>query len=248
VTVEELLTRALHSTDEYEPSVDLFAKVQRSIEEDVAYRRRRRRVAVAITIGLTVALAWVVAFLDIRDGVAVMPWWTVEVLTLAILVAIVAVFGPLIRRFGLGLTDEIFRSHRATSWRFLAVLDIAYYLIFTAYVLMSTNVAAQREWGGGLARQLESEVERIAGMLMVMGLLHAVTIAVLPVVGLVFSSNWRRAVRAALGADAPEPAPQAEQAERVVKVIVWGIAGLAAWFALGFLVGPGIFGLILGAD
>lgn len=248
MTVEERLTRALHSVDDYEPSPDLFAKVQRSIQEDAAHRRRIRRVLTGTALGLTLATAWVVAFLDIRDGVAVMPWWTVEVLTVAILITILVVFGPLIRHFGVGLTDEVFRSNRVTSLRFLAVLDIAYYLIFSAYVLMSTNFAPQRWWRGRLMSQLQSEVERIAGMFMVMGLLHAITIAVLPVVGLIFSSNWRRAVRAELGPDAPDPSPQAETADRVVKIMVWTVAGLAAWLALGFLIGPGIFGLILGAD
>ncbi len=248
MTVEELLTRALHSADEYEPSADLFAKVQRSIEEDIARRRRIRWVVAGIATGLTAALVWIVGFLDIRSGLPTMPWWTVEVLAAAILIAIVLVFGPLIRRFGMGLTDEVFRSNEATSRRFLAVLDIAYYLIFTAYVLMSTSFSPRTEWGTRLAGQLESVAERIAGMFVVMGLLHAVTIAVLPVVGLVFSSNWRRAVRAELGEDAPEPDPRAEKADRVAKVIVWVAAAVVAWLAIGFLVGPGIFGLILGAD
>lgn len=248
MTVEELLTTALHGADDYEPSADLFVKVQRSIEEDTAHRRRIRRVMAGVAIGFTTVLAWVAAFLDVRDGVPTMPWWSVEVLTVAILTVIVFGLGPLLRRFGMGLTDEVFRSNEATSLRFLAVLDIAYYLIFTAYVLMSTSFSAQADWGGRLARQLESEVERVAGLLMAMGLLHALTIAVLPVVGLVFSSNWRRAVRAELGEDAPPPDRRAETADRVVKIIVWVVAGVAAWLALGFLVGPGIFGLILGAD
>jgi small-conductance mechanosensitive channel len=248
MTVEELIADALHGTDEYLPSPDLFAKVQRSIAEDAAHRRRIRRITSWSAVGVLTAAAWVAGFLEIRDGVATMPWWTVEVLTAAILITITVLFGPLIRRFGIVLTDAVFGSNEPTSRRFLAVLDIAYYLIFSAYLLMSTSFAPQVEWGGRLAAQVEHDLARIGGLLLVMGILHAITIAVLPLVGLIFASNWRRAVRAELGADAPEPDPQAEKADRVARIIVWIVAALLAWQAIGLLVGPGIFGLILGAD
>ena len=210
MTVEQLLVETLQRTDDYLPSPDLFAKVQRSIAEDAAHRRRIRRVMVWSAVGVLAAAAWVIGFLDVGDGVATMPWWTVEVLTAGILVTITVVFGPLIRRFGIVLTNEVFHINEATSGRFLAVLDIAYYLIFSAYVLMSTSFSEQSSWEGRLAGQLGDEVERIAGLFLVMGILHAVTIAVLPVVGLVFASNWRRALRAELGPDVPEADPRAE--------------------------------------
>ena len=125
----------------------------------------------------------------------------------------------------------------------------AYYLVFSAFVLMSTNFSAQADWGGTLAGQLggDGELFRIAGLLLVMGILHTVTIAVLPVMGLIFASNWRRAARTQLGKEAPEPDPQAEKADRVATLIVWLVpAGLAA-MALLFIV-PGIIGAILGAE
>ena len=163
-----------------------------------------------------------------------------------ILITIVVVLGPLIRRFGIVLTLEVFRSNRATSERFLALLDIAYYLVFSAFILMSTNFSAQADWGGTLAGQLggDGELFRIAGLLLVMGILHTVTIAVLPVMGLIFASNWRRAARTQLGKEAPEPDPQAEKADRVATLIVWLVT---AAMALLFIV-PGIIGAILGAE
>jgi hypothetical protein len=248
MTVEELVVDALRGTDEYVPSPDLFTKVQRSIAEDAAHRRRIHRIVWWSAAGVLAAGGWVAAFLDIRDGVATMPWWAVEVLAAAILMTITVVFGPLIRRFGIVLTDDVFASNEPTSRRFLAVLDIAYYLIFSAYLLMSTSFAARADWGGQLAGQVEHELARIGGLLLVMGILHAVTIAVLPVMGLIFASNWRRAARAELGADAPEPNPRAEKADRVARIIVWVVAAVLAWQAIGLLVGPGVFGLILGAD
>ena len=247
MTVEQLLADALHGADDYFPSPDLFAKVQRSIAEDAAHQRRIRRALTWAGVGLATAVAWVAAFLNVSDGTATMPWWTVEVLTAAILITVVVVLGPVIRKFGKELTTEIFRSNRATSERFLVLLDIAYYLIFTAFILMSTNFSAQAEWGGELADQLELELLRIGGLLLVMGILHALLIAQLPVMGLIFASNWRRASRAALGDDAPDPSPRAEKADRVATWIVWFIAVDAAVGALLFIV-PGIIGIILGGE
>lgn len=247
MTLEQRLEGALRQTDDYAPSVDLFAKVQRSIEEDAAHRRRTRRALAWSGAGVVAAIGWVAVFLDVSDGTATMPWWTVEVLTAAILIALVVVLGPLLRRFGTDLTLEIFRPNPATSGRFLAVLDIAYYLIFTAFILMSTNFAAQVEWGGRLADQVELELFRIGGLLLFMGVLHAVTIAVLPVMGLIFAANWRRAARARLGSAAPLPAPGAERADRVATIIVWVTASLLAVPTLLFII-PAIAGLFLGAE
>jgi hypothetical protein len=86
-------------------------------------------------------------------------------------------------------------------------------------------------------------LERIGGLLLVMGILHALTIAVLPVMGLIFASNWRRAARVALGSEAPEPNPPAETADRVATVIVWlvtaAIAAQALLLSIIVLIGGG---------
>jgi hypothetical protein len=247
MTIEQLLTDALKGADEYQPSPDLFAKVQRSIEEDAAHRRRVGRTFLLAAGGLAVAMAWVAAFLEIGDGTVTIPWWTLEILTTAIMIVVVVGLGPLIRRFGTDLTSEVFRSNRETSGRFLALLDIAYYLVFAAFVLMTTSLSAPSEWSGRLGPLVEHELARIGGLLLVMGILHALTIASLPVMGLVFASNWRRADRNALGAGAPEPAPGAERADRVATIIVWVVAAVLALQVILFLV-PALLGLILGAE
>lgn len=247
MTVEELLTTALHGADDYEPSPDLFARVKRSIDEDRAFRQRRRRALALTGGGVLAAAAWIAAFLSIESGTATMPWWALEVLTVAIMVVIVLTLGPVIRRFGRELTLEVFRSNRETSERFLHLLDIAYYLVFSAVILMTTIFAPDPAWQGRLAPQLEGELVRVGVLLLMMGVLHAVTIAVLPVMGLLFASNWRRAARRALGEEAPPPEPAAESAERVATIIVWTVVGLLALqLALGVL--PALIGLILGAS
>ncbi|MEE8491152.1 MAG: hypothetical protein V3S60_05885, partial [Acidimicrobiia bacterium] len=88
-----------------------------------------------------------------------------------------------------------------------------------------------------------SVLERIGGLLLVMGILHALTIAVLPVMGLIFASNWRRSARAALGSEAPESDTGAEKADRVATVIVWlvtaAIAAQALLLSIIVLIGGG---------
>ena len=247
MNIEQLLTEALQGADDYLPSPDLFAKVQRSIDEDAAHRRRLRRALLSATGGLVVAVTWVVAFLETGNGTLTIPWWTLEVLATAIMIVVVVTLGPLIRRFGTELTLEVFRSNRETSGRFLALLDIAYYLVFAAFVLMTSSLSAQTAWGGRLGSQVEHEFARIGGLLLVMGVLHALTIAALPVMGFVFASNWRRAARNALGPAAPEPAPGAERADRVATVIVWVVAALLALGAVLFIA-PAVLGLIFGAE
>lgn len=246
MTVEELLVDALHGADDYAPSPDLFARVQRSIEEAAAHRRRVTRALGFIAVGLAVAAGWVIGFLEVRDGVATMPWWTLEILTIVAMIALVVALGPLIRRFGRVLTEDVFRSNPATSARFLSVLDIAYYLIFSAYILMSTVFSPDPEWGGTLAGQVDGELTRVGFLLLIMGVLHALTIAVLPVIGLIFASTWRREARRLLGAGAPAPHPDAERADRLASVIVWTVLGLLTAGGALFIL-PGLLGLILGA-
>ena len=245
--VEQLLTDALHGTDDYLPSSDLFAKVQRSIEEDTAHRVRVRRALSWAGGGLAAAVVWVAAFLDLDGGTATMPWWSLEILTAAILISIVAILAPLIRRFGAVLTLEVFRQDRGASQRFLALLDIAYYLVFSAIVLMGTNFSADPGWGGRLAAQLESELDRIAGLAIVMGVLHAITIAVLPVMGLILASSWRRAARRALGRAVPEPDPKATTADRVATIIVWLVVASSV-IPILLVALPAILGVVLGAE
>jgi hypothetical protein len=74
------------------------------------------------------------------------------------------------------------------------VLDVAYYLVFSAFVVIETRVVPREEWLGpdGTGVHFEWVAARIGQMLLLMGVLHAITIAVLPVLGVVFSSIWRQ--------------------------------------------------------
>ena len=194
MSVEQLLRETLHRADTYEVSPDLFARVQRSIEEDRAHRRRVRTAVAWSLAGVLSVAAYLVALAEVADGRVTWPWWSLELLTAAILVTLILVLGPLIRRFGGIFASSVFTAHPSTARHFLRVLDVAYYLVFTAFVLLEIQVVPREEWLGpaGTAAHLQWLTERVGVMLLLMGVLHAVTIALLPVLGVVFSSIWRQ--------------------------------------------------------
>ena len=194
MSVEQLLRQTLHRADSYEVSPDLFARLRRSIEEDRAHRRRVRKAAAWTLAGVLAVAVYLVTFAEVVDGQVTWPWWALELLTAAILITLIAVLGPLIRRFGRIFASSVFTANPTTAHHFLRVLDVAYYLVFTAFVLIETQVVPREEWLGpdGTALHIQWLTGRIGAMLLLMGLLHAATIALLPVLGVVFSSIWRQ--------------------------------------------------------
>jgi hypothetical protein len=194
VSVEHLLRQTLHRADTYEVSPDLFARVTRSIEEDRAHRRRVRAAIGWSLAGVLAVAVYLVAMAEVVDGRVTWPWWSLEILTAAILVTLILVVGPLIRRFGGIFASSVFAANPSTAQHFLRVLDVAYYLVFSAFVVIETQVVPRDEWLGsnGTMVHIDGLAERVGAMLLMMGVLHAVTIALLPVLGVVFSSIWRQ--------------------------------------------------------
>ncbi len=127
-----------------------------------------------------------------------MPWWMLEVITAVILVAIIVVLGPLIKRFGRAYAGDVFRMNPRTGKSYMLLMDFAYYLIFGAYVLFVVQFTPDPGWtetvGGA---QLQASTLRIGGLMILMGLLHGFNVLSLPVVGRLLT----------LGGDA-EPAPR----------------------------------------
>jgi len=125
-----------------------------------------------------------------------MPWWMLEVITAVILVAIIVVLGPLIKRFGRAYAGDVFRLNPRTGKSYLLLMDFAYYLIFGAYVLFVvqfTRAVGWTETVGGA--QLQASTLRIGGLMILMGLLHGFNVLSLPVVGRLLT----------LGGDAQQP-------------------------------------------
>jgi hypothetical protein len=121
-----------------------------------------------------------------------MDWWVLELIVVGTLIVIVAVLGPVIKRFGKSYAADVFRANPRTGKSYLVLMDIAYYLIFGAFILFTIQFDPDTGWTQHVgARQLEGSVIRIGGMLLLMGLLHGLNVLSLPVIGRLFSLNRR---------------------------------------------------------
>ncbi|NND02477.1 MAG: hypothetical protein HKN91_06800, partial [Acidimicrobiia bacterium] len=134
MTIEQLIGDALHAADSYEPSPDLFVKVQRSIDEDAVHRRRLRRNLIWAASGVVAVMLYLLGTVDVVEGAVSMSFTSLEVLTTVVMVLIVAVVGPAIRRFGQFYERDAFATDPAVGTQVLKLLDIAYYLIFGAFI------------------------------------------------------------------------------------------------------------------
>lgn len=236
MTVERRLREALHQVDEFQPSLDLFARVKRSVAEDARFRRRRM-IAVLGSLLVAGALAGFVASATrLVDGTLVVATWRLVLVDLALAGALITTIAPNIRRFARSYVDDVFHLSPVTGGRFLAVLDLAYYLFFGGLALVDFDQwdVASRV---GLAVGLEMLADRIGLLILVMGVLHAINIASLPLLGLIINSTTRRALRARAGISAPPESARARRVEANTKGIVVALVALAV---------SAVFAVILG--
>jgi hypothetical protein len=191
--LEDRLRDALHAgTDDVEPAPDLFARVQRSVEEDRRRRRFRTRVALGAAAALAALAAFVLLTTDYQDGELHMDWWIFEVIVTVVLVAIAIILGPFIKRFGKTYAAEVFRSNPATGKSFIVLTDVAYYLIFTAYILFTTKFDPPTDWESTVtAPQVQYGLARVGGILLIIGVLHGVNLLILPIIGRLLTLNRR---------------------------------------------------------
>jgi hypothetical protein len=121
-----------------------------------------------------------------------MPWWLLELITNAVLIGIVLTLGPLIKRYGKSYAADVFVANPRTGKSYLVLMDIAYYLIFGAYILFTASFEQGSDWAETVnAAQLKVETARIGGMLLLMGLLHGLNVITLPIIGRLLSLNRR---------------------------------------------------------
>jgi hypothetical protein len=192
--LEDRIARAL-KTSRTAPSPDLYDRVVESIEAD---RRRRRHGLTVLAVALATAAVATVAVLTFtpRDpnGAFAMPWWIVELATTLALVAIAVWLGPFIKRFGRAYAADVFHDNPLTGKSYIVLTDIVYYLIFAAYILMTSNFAPIADWNNvatGLvtAEQVRGAAVRVGGILLIIGILHGLNIVLMPVLGRLFSLN-----------------------------------------------------------
>lgn len=191
--VEERLTRVLRESASHAgPAPDLFARVRRSVEDDRRRRAQRRRSIGVLSCLVGAIVAIVVGVADLNQGAVLMDWWILELLTTAVLIGIAAWLGPFIRRFGRSYAADVFRANPRTGKSFIVLADIAYYLIFTAYVLFTVRFEPQDDWGDLVgAGQLQYTTARIGGILLIIGILHSANLLILPAIGRLFTLNRR---------------------------------------------------------
>ena len=173
-----------------EESPDLFARVKGSIEDDLHRRAWRRRVAAITGTALAAFAALLAAVTDFREGELFMNWRILELVTTAILVVIVIVLGPFIKRFGKSYAAEVFRANPSTGKSFIVLMDFAYYLVFGAYILFTLTLERPESWSD-VATVAQSQVEtmKVAGILLLMGVLHGVNLLLLPIIGRLLMLN-----------------------------------------------------------
>lgn len=192
MNVEQRVINALRSADRLEPSNDLWLRVVHSIDEDRQYRRRVATTAAAAA--LTAAVLVLVGALSIETGSRgrFIDRPTLEILEAVASTLLTIALGPAIRRFGRGYASDLWPADSPTPETLLRLLDIAYFLVFGGYILLSTEFQfADGFTASVLGEQLHDAAARIGGLLLVMAILHAGTLTVLPLVALVDNSTRR---------------------------------------------------------
>lgn len=171
-------------------SDDLFARVQLSVEDDRRRIRQRRRGAAVGACLVGAFGAVLLATIDKTEGVLLMDWWVLEVLTNVVLIGLAIWLGPLIKRFGKSYAADVFRGNPRTGKSFIVLTDIAYYLIFISYILFTISFEPKGSWGETVsAAQLQHETARVAGILLIIGILHGLNLLALPVIGRLLTLN-----------------------------------------------------------
>jgi hypothetical protein len=174
-----------------EENPDLFARVTRSLEDSTARRRWRWRLAGVLGLFVVANTALALALSDFDNRRFNMDWWVIELITNIVLVALAVGLGPFIKRFGRSYAADVFRSNPRTGKSYLVLTDVAYYLIFTSFVLFTVTFVEPGDWRRSTGAQLKDEVARVGGILLIMGVLHAANVVALPIIGRLLSSNKR---------------------------------------------------------
>ena len=170
---------------------DLFARVTRSLGDQQARRRYRRRLAGLVFTFVAANALLALAASDYDNRRFTMPWWVIELITNLVLVALAIGLGPFIKRFGRSYAADVFRANPRTGKSYLVLTDVAYYLIFAAFVLFTVTFVEPASWRRSTGEQLQHELARIGGILLIMGVLHAANVVALPIIGRLLSSNKR---------------------------------------------------------
>ncbi|MGI9602669.1 MAG: hypothetical protein ACR2QE_12340 [Acidimicrobiales bacterium] len=191
MSIDQRLRNALDAgEDAFTDSSDLLERVRLTVADDrrLSGQRRRRIAVVACVVAAITSVA--VATIDRQQGVLIMDWWILETVWFAVMVGLAVWLGPFIRRFGKSYAADVFRANPRTGKSFIVLMDIAYYLIFAAYILFTVQFEPATEWEETVnAAQMQVTAIRLGGILLIVGLLHGLNVLTLPVMGRIFTLN-----------------------------------------------------------
>lgn len=121
-----------------------------------------------------------------------MDWWILELLWFGVMVGLALWLGPFIRRFGKSYAADVFRVNPRTGKSFIVLMDVAYYLIFTAFILFTVQFQPAADWTHTVtAEQMRATTVRVGGILLIVGVLHGANVLLLPVIGRLLTMNRR---------------------------------------------------------
>jgi hypothetical protein len=205
--VEQRLRDALFDeADALDESDDLFARVALSIEDDRTMRRQRRRRFGVIGSLIGAVAAVFIATTERSKGALIMDWWVLEMVWFAGMVFLAVWLGPFIRRFGKSYAADVFRANPRTGKSFIVLMDVAYYLIFFAFILFTVHFEPDDGWAQTVnANQLRACTVRLGGILLIVGILHGLNVLLLPMIGRILTLNRR------LDDDTPPPNARTRQ-------------------------------------
>jgi hypothetical protein len=191
--VEQRLRSALiEEADSLDESADLFARVALSIEDDRSLRRQRLRRVGVIGCMIGAVAAIVLATTEHKKGEFIMDWWILEMIWFAGMVFLAVWLGPFIKRFGKSYAADVFRVNPRTGKSFIVLMDVAYYLIFFAFILFTVHFAPDRGWAQTVnANQMRACTVRLGGILLIVGVLHGLNVLTLPLIGRILTLNRR---------------------------------------------------------
>jgi len=201
---------------------DLFARVTRSIDEMYARRRFRRRLAAGIGAFVLANAVLALALSDRQQGSITMDWWVIELITNIVLIAIAVALGPFIKRFGRSYAADVFRDNPSTGKAYLVLTDVAYYLIFTAFIFFTVTFVPE-DWLETPGNQYRHELARVGGILLILGILHAANVVALPIIGNLLSH------RMSSSAERPGPGSRIDAAGPSVPSVSTPPLGPGTW-------------------
>ncbi len=189
--VEQRLRDALNEeADALDESADLFARVALSIEDDRILRRQRRRRVGVVGCIIGAIAAIVLATTEHKKGEFIMDWWILEAIWFAGMVFLAVWLGPFIKRFGKSYAADVFRANPRTGKSFIVLMDVAYYLVFFAFILFTVQFAPAGGWEQTVnASQLRACTVRLGGIFLIVGVLHGLNVLTLPLIGRVLTLN-----------------------------------------------------------